>query len=39
MKFHPKKLKIKIVIDLIDVYQYHTTLKKLPKNSIHNCLV
>ncbi len=36
MKIHPKNLKFKIVLNLIDVYQYHTSLKKLPKYSIHN---
>jgi hypothetical protein len=36
MKFHLETLNIKMVLDLIHVYQYHTPLKNSPKNSTHN---
>jgi hypothetical protein len=36
MKFHPKIFNFEIVLDLIDIYQYHKPLKIWPKNSIHN---
>jgi hypothetical protein len=36
MKFHPKFFYFKIVLDFIDVYQYHTPKTISPKNSTHN---
>jgi hypothetical protein len=36
MKFHPKVLNFYIVLDLINVYQYHAPYENSPKNSIDN---
>ncbi len=36
MKFYPKIFNFQIVLDLINVNQYHTPLKISPKNSIQN---
>jgi hypothetical protein len=32
MEFHPKTFNFKMVLDLIDVYQYHSPLKKFTQN-------
>jgi hypothetical protein len=38
MEFYLKVLNFQLVLDLIDVYQYHTPLKNSPKNSINNLI-
>jgi hypothetical protein len=34
MKFHLKTFNFEMVLDLIDVYQYHTPLKKNPSTTL-----